>query len=89
MRGHILPTFHHGNGSLIISLCKMYPALLFQITDLLVNITKHELKPKHRVLTNVEKEELLKKYSVDEKQVKIQFILIDNRDEEICHLSSA
>lgn len=42
---------------------------IFQITDLLVNITKHELKPKHRVLTNKEKEELLKKYSVDEKQL--------------------
>ncbi|WOH12486.1 hypothetical protein DCAR_0831990 [Daucus carota subsp. sativus] len=42
---------------------------IFQITDLLVNITKHELKPKHRVLTNEEKEELLKKYSVDKKQL--------------------
>ena len=51
----------------------IHPALLnLQITDLLVNITKHELKPKHRVLTNEEKEALLKKYSVDEKQVKIK-----------------
>lgn len=42
---------------------------IFQITDLLVNITKHELKPKHRVLTNEEKQELLKKYSLEEKQL--------------------
>ncbi|KAI3471739.1 hypothetical protein Pfo_028389 [Paulownia fortunei] len=41
---------------------------IFQITDLLVNITKHELKPKHQVLTD-EKENLLKKYSIDEKQL--------------------
>ncbi|XP_057982713.1 DNA-directed RNA polymerase V subunit 5A [Malania oleifera] len=42
---------------------------MFQITDLLVNITKHVLKPKHRILTNKEKERLLKKYSLEEKQL--------------------
>ncbi|KAL8456235.1 hypothetical protein ACS0TY_033632 [Phlomoides rotata] len=42
---------------------------IFQITDLLVNITKHELKPKHQVLTKEEKKDLLNKYSVDEKQL--------------------
>ncbi|KZV38328.1 DNA-directed RNA polymerase V subunit 5A-like [Dorcoceras hygrometricum] len=42
---------------------------IFQILDLLVNITKHELKPKHQVLTDGEKESLLKKYSVKEKQL--------------------
>ncbi|KAI3472257.1 hypothetical protein Pfo_029745 [Paulownia fortunei] len=42
---------------------------IFQITDLLVNITKHELKPKHQVLTDEERENLLKKYSIDEKQL--------------------
>ncbi|KAG8372072.1 hypothetical protein BUALT_Bualt12G0028500 [Buddleja alternifolia] len=42
---------------------------IFQITDLLVNITRHELKPKHQVLTDAEKENLLKKYSIDEKQL--------------------
>ncbi|KAK1428889.1 hypothetical protein QVD17_17729 [Tagetes erecta] len=42
---------------------------IFQITDLLVNITKHVLKPKHRVLTDVEKEKLLNKFNVDEKQL--------------------
>ncbi|KAK1369147.1 DNA-directed RNA polymerase, RPB5 subunit [Heracleum sosnowskyi] len=42
---------------------------IFQITDLLVNITKHELNPRHRVLTNEEKQKLLEKYSVDEKQL--------------------
>ncbi|KAL6555348.1 DNA-directed RNA polymerase V subunit 5A [Orobanche gracilis] len=42
---------------------------IFQITDLLVNVTKHELKPKHQVLTDQEKQDLLKKYSIDEKQL--------------------
>ncbi|CAA0837421.1 DNA-directed RNA polymerase V subunit 5A [Striga hermonthica] len=42
---------------------------IIQITDLLANITKHELKPKHQVLTNQEKEELLGKYSITEKQL--------------------
>ncbi|KAL0383470.1 UNVERIFIED_CONTAM: DNA-directed RNA polymerase V subunitA [Sesamum calycinum] len=42
---------------------------IFQITDLLVNITRHELKPKHQVLTDEEKEDLLKKYSITEKQL--------------------
>lgn len=42
---------------------------IFQITDLLVNITKHELKPKHQVLTDAEKEIILKKFSIEEKQL--------------------
>ncbi|KAK1366040.1 DNA-directed RNA polymerase RPB5 subunit, eukaryote/virus [Heracleum sosnowskyi] len=42
---------------------------IFQITDLLVNVTKHKMMPKHRLLTNEEKEQLLKKYNVDEKQL--------------------
>ncbi|XP_054815865.1 DNA-directed RNA polymerase V subunit 5A [Prosopis cineraria] len=42
---------------------------VFQITDLLVNITKHVLKPKHEVLTNQQKQELLKKYNLEEKQL--------------------
>ncbi|XP_040956618.1 DNA-directed RNA polymerase V subunit 5A isoform X3 [Gossypium hirsutum] len=41
---------------------------IFQITDLLVNITKHVLKPQHRVLTEHEKQRLLQKYSIEEKQ---------------------
>lgn len=40
-----------------------------QITDLLVNITKHVLKPQHQLLTDEEKQRLLKKYSIEEKQV--------------------
>ncbi|KAJ7972145.1 putative DNA-directed RNA polymerase II [Quillaja saponaria] len=43
--------------------------LVMHITDLLVNITKHVLKPKHRVLTNREKQNLLKKYNIEEKQL--------------------
>lgn len=42
---------------------------IFQITDLLVNITKHVLKPKHRVITDQEKEKLLKKFNLNEKQL--------------------
>lgn len=40
-----------------------------QITDLIVNITKHVLKPKHQVLTAKQKKNLLKKYNIEEKQV--------------------
>ncbi|EEF33224.1 DNA-directed RNA polymerase V subunit 5A [Ricinus communis] len=42
---------------------------MFQITDLLVNITKHVLKPKHQVLTDREKQKLLKDYCIEEKQL--------------------
>lgn len=42
---------------------------VFEITDLLVNITKHVLKPKHRVLTDEEKQNLLKKYNLEDKQL--------------------
>ncbi|ESQ52852.1 hypothetical protein EUTSA_v10017724mg [Eutrema salsugineum] len=42
---------------------------LFQITDLLVNITKHVLRPKHQVLNDKEKKSLLKKFSIEEKQL--------------------
>ncbi|KAL8129783.1 hypothetical protein V2J09_018938 [Rumex salicifolius] len=44
-------------------------SLIPYITDLLVNITKHVLKPKHRVLTEKEKQKLLKEYNVEEKQL--------------------
>ncbi|CAE6076507.1 unnamed protein product [Arabidopsis arenosa] len=42
---------------------------IFQITDLLVNITKHSLKPQHQVLNDEEKTTLLKKFSIEEKQL--------------------
>lgn len=42
---------------------------MFQITDLLVNITKHVLKPKHQVLTEQAKQKLLKKFNIEEKQL--------------------
>ncbi|PIN09394.1 RNA polymerase, 25-kDa subunit (common to polymerases I, II and III) [Handroanthus impetiginosus] len=41
----------------------------FHITELLVNITKHYLAPKHEILTPDEKEKLLKKYSIEGKQL--------------------
>ncbi|KAM3293139.1 hypothetical protein ACQJBY_036607 [Aegilops geniculata] len=42
---------------------------VFQITELLVNITKHVLKPKHEVLTAEEKAKLLKEYNVVDSQL--------------------
>ncbi|KAG2683586.1 hypothetical protein I3760_10G038100 [Carya illinoinensis] len=42
---------------------------LKRITDMLVNITKHVLKPKHRILTDREKQRLLEKYNIEEKQL--------------------
>ena len=40
---------------------KEYKIELFQDIELIVNITKHKLVPKHTPLTSVEKKELLKK----------------------------
>lgn len=37
---------------------------IFFQQELLVNITEHELVPKHQVLTDSERSELLKKYRV-------------------------
>jgi DNA-directed RNA polymerase I, II, and III subunit RPABC1 len=54
----------------------IYLSVFCQITDLLVNITKHVLKPKHRVLTDQEKKRLLKKYNIEEKQVSCFILLI-------------
>ncbi|CAI0439787.1 unnamed protein product [Linum tenue] len=42
---------------------------IFQITDLLVNITKHVLKPRHQILTSQEKKKLLKEYNIEDKQL--------------------
>nr|CAB3463031.1 unnamed protein product [Digitaria exilis] len=42
---------------------------IFQITELLVNITKHVLKPKHEVLSAEEKAKLLKEYNVVDSQL--------------------
>ncbi|XP_068663870.1 DNA-directed RNA polymerase V subunit 5A isoform X1 [Aristolochia californica] len=42
---------------------------LFQITDLLMNITKHILKPCHEILSPEEKQKLLTKYSLEDKQL--------------------
>ncbi|XP_007011114.2 PREDICTED: DNA-directed RNA polymerases IV and V subunit 5B [Theobroma cacao] len=42
---------------------------LFKIADLYVNITKHFLMPKHEVLTAEEKQKLLKKYQLEDKQL--------------------
>ena len=46
---------------------------VFYQQELLVNITEHELVPRHQVLTDDEKSELLKKYRVKDSQLpKIQ-----------------
>ncbi|KAF7064574.1 hypothetical protein CFC21_070858 [Triticum aestivum] len=42
---------------------------IFQVNELLVNISKHALKPKHEVLTAEEKARLLKKYNVQDSQL--------------------
>ncbi|CAN1132453.1 DNA-directed RNA polymerase V subunit 5A [Linum perenne] len=44
---------------------------IFQIADLLVNITKHVLKPRHQVLPDEEKKQLLKQYSIEDKQGQV------------------
>ncbi|BFG20415.1 DNA-directed RNA polymerase V subunit 5C [Prunus yedoensis var. nudiflora] len=41
----------------------------FHICDLLVNITKHALKPKLEILTAEEKNKLLRKYKLEDKQL--------------------
>ena len=41
----------------------------FQLDDLQVNITHHSLVPKHSVLNEKEKEELLSKYRIKEHQL--------------------
>ncbi|WJX71203.1 hypothetical protein P8452_55221 [Trifolium repens] len=42
---------------------------IFMEDELLVNITKHELVPKHQVLTDAEKKELLKTYTCQQTQL--------------------
>ncbi|KAG9443688.1 hypothetical protein H6P81_015028 [Aristolochia fimbriata] len=42
---------------------------LFQITDLLINITKHVLKPRHEILCPEDKQKLLAEYSLEDKQL--------------------
>lgn len=51
-----------------LKLCKVKTEW-FQITDLLTNITKHVLMPKHEILSKAEKAELLENYKVNEKQI--------------------
>lgn len=46
----------------------------FKITDLLVNVTKHVLKPHHQVLSDEEKTALLHKFNIEEKQVMYPFL---------------
>lgn len=46
----------------------------FQISDLMVNITKHFLEPKYDILSPQEKDKLLKDYDIKDKQVYLPFI---------------
>ncbi|KAI5410796.1 DNA-directed RNA polymerase V subunit 5C isoform X2 [Lathyrus oleraceus] len=43
----------------------------YKLNDLMVNVTKHVLQPKYEILTANEKQELLKKYRVEEKQLPL------------------
>ena len=45
-----------------------------KVKELLVNITKHVLKPKHEVLSAEEKANLLKEYNVQDSQVCLSII---------------
>lgn len=46
-----------------------YTFELFKHSELLVNITKHKLVPKHTLLSDEEKKELLNKYHLNESQL--------------------
>ncbi|XP_010554476.1 PREDICTED: DNA-directed RNA polymerase V subunit 5C [Tarenaya hassleriana] len=46
-----------------------YKVETFMITDLLVNISKHVMQPKHEVLSEEEKARLLKKYGLEDKML--------------------
>uniref|UniRef100_A0A0D9Y0B4 RNA polymerase subunit H/Rpb5 C-terminal domain-containing protein n=1 Tax=Leersia perrieri TaxID=77586 RepID=A0A0D9Y0B4_9ORYZ len=42
---------------------------IFEVTDLVVNITKHVLTPKHEILTEDQKAKLLKDYKIEDSQL--------------------
>ncbi|KAL6288745.1 hypothetical protein ACE6H2_006255 [Prunus campanulata] len=48
---------------------KLPVGMAAKICDLLVNITKHALKPKLEILTAEEKNKLLRKYKLEDKQL--------------------
>ncbi|PKU82638.1 DNA-directed RNA polymerase V subunit 5A [Dendrobium catenatum] len=47
----------------------LYKVETFQITELLINISKHSLMPKHEILKDEEKQNLLQKYNVQDHQL--------------------
>ncbi|CAK8564610.1 unnamed protein product [Lathyrus sativus] len=53
-----------------LEICQ-YNVEIIQLNDLVVNVTKHVLQPKYEILTADEKQELLKKYRVEEKQLPL------------------
>jgi hypothetical protein len=44
---------------------------MLQISELLVNITKHVLHPKHEILTTEEKKVMLRKYKLEDKKITL------------------
>ncbi|CAL5201478.1 unnamed protein product [Lathyrus oleraceus] len=53
-----------------LEICQ-YKVEIINLNDLMVNVTKHVLQPKYEILTANEKQELLKKYRVEEKQLPL------------------
>ncbi|CAI8596007.1 unnamed protein product [Vicia faba] len=53
-----------------LEICQ-YKVEIIKLSDLVVNVTKHVLQPKYEILTADEKQELLKKHKVEEKQLPL------------------
>lgn len=79
---HVLGDHHHKTGILVYqtsmtpsankivqTVASQFAIETFQESDLIVNITHHELVPKHIVLSPAEKAELLKRYRLKDSQL--------------------
>lgn len=62
-----IPSAHVRHALEMVSMKYRYE--VFKITELLVDITEHELVPLHQVLTDEEKKTVLKRYNLKETQL--------------------